>query len=318
MTAAPDTQQTPGSTGAGPYLPADRVVLTCLPCRIGLVLGDHHLPNPSATGVISRARGHAHRDRPASIALWRFVTDHIGDHLSVVHEGDQHLDDGTPIPADIRLIEPDSIVFTTRDGLTYTDGAPDDLVLSQYIEGWPEQPTLTHVRGPRTYTTLHPHAPFSTVDNPHQRRTIRPGIPAPATRDRPVHITDKRQAPGLTYFLAHNDDDCWVLYGLDTLGTTGYHSATIEHLDATDADAAHHWAQLHLHDDHDADHGFVTEWRPAVLEGTAGWVPLFDDTDRRLVPWNDLAPETGSRHPDAAARYHNHASLSTTPPSGNR
>lgn len=54
MTFSSNPWSASGSAGAGRYPSADRVVLICLPCRIGLVLGDHHNSDRSAAGNAAR------------------------------------------------------------------------------------------------------------------------------------------------------------------------------------------------------------------------------------------------------------------------
>lgn len=271
-----------------------RVLIVCVPCRLAVVLGAREDATTGGTEVITVAGRPAWQRRETDAALWRFITDHLTHAAATVIEGDTHFGDGTPIPGDLRLVE-------LSAAARYK--APSDLTVSEYGRGWPERPQHPVVVGPCRYTTLHPQPDPPDVESAaDERATLRPGIPAAPTVDRPLYVPGWIRPGWLTYFLHYSYSlDCWVLAAATTVGDIARlvdldHHA---HLDEWAVDTAQDWARQLLEagvDEHDLRPAGVTEWRAVAYDDTQGWVPLFDTTDPRRLPWTDLAATTGSRH----------------------
>ncbi|XVU24271.1 hypothetical protein ACQPZJ_44755 [Actinoplanes sp. CA-054009] len=271
----------PAVTGTDPVV-AERVVLVCPNCRVGLVLSIDR----SRTGgeVIAPLRWSGPGHRESAWALWRFLSDHFGEPIVAVLEGAHTFADGTAIPDDLLLIEPGIVNDALR--------APDDCTISDYLQGWPHLPALARVVGPRRYATLHPQPTPAPGRGRPGRATVRPGRPGTAHGDRIVHVPAGHRPSWLTHLLTH--DSGWTLTTLSSGRATG----SDDPIDAADVGTAHQRARQLL--DADADkwrRGVVTEWRPVIVADRPGWVPLFTTSPRPDLPWPDLDPGTGAGDP---------------------
>ncbi|GAA3348852.1 hypothetical protein GCM10020358_68850 [Amorphoplanes nipponensis] len=125
-------------TGATPALPEEpvngEVSLICLSCRLELALG-RSTGQPGAALTIG-ARP-AVDQAIATTAVFRMLTEHTGHDLAIFNDAgpwDQYIDSG----------EWD---FTIEPGDDFRPPLLGDITHRQYIEGWPEAPTLRHYRG---------------------------------------------------------------------------------------------------------------------------------------------------------------------------
>lgn len=278
-----------------PYsVQACRVLMVCVPCRLAVVLGVREDATTGGTEVITVAGRPACQRREANVALWRFITDHLTHRAATVVEGDTHFGDGTPIPGDLRLVELSTAAHCM---------APDDLTVGDYGRGWPEQPQYPVVVGPCRYTTLHPQPDPPDIEAVAAKRaTLRPGMPAAPSVQRPLYVPGWIRPFWLTYFLHYSYSlNCWVLAAVTTVGGVA-RPVDLDHhgrLDEWAVDTAQGWARQLLEagvDEGDLRPAGVTEWRAVVYDDTHGWAPLFDTTDPHRLPWTDLAAATGSRH----------------------